>query len=308
MSWKEEYWKSIKSFDTEEKLDLFFYRPLGFLIAKACLNSPITPTALTIVGLLLGLVSGFFFYHNETNQSLAAASILFILAGVFDSSDGQLARMGGKSTKLGLILDGICDNFVFASAYLGSVLTLIPIWGWKIWPVAVFAGFCHSLQSSMLDFYNREYLYFGAGKAKADYWNETIEEAELEKSKARGIEKLLVGSRFSWVWQQNKLTTRNSKMRLAWKNIVNSNRCEEFQAIYRDHNRSFLRLWRLMGANFHTIMIIIFVFLRRFDLYLILVDIILLNICLILLSFAQKRIDQRFVRKLLEKGILIGNC
>jgi hypothetical protein len=307
MSWKEEYWKSIKSFDTEEKLDLFFYRPLGFLIAKCCLNTPITPTALTIVGLLLGLASGFFFYQNESNLSLALASILFVLAGVFDSSDGQLARMGGKSTRLGLILDGICDNFVFASAYLGSILTLVPIWGWKIWPVAVFAGFCHSLQSSMLDFYNREYLYFGCGKTKADYWNETIEEAELEQSKASGIEKFMIGTRYSWVWQQNTLSTRSTKLRLAWKNIVNSHHSEEFQNLYREHNRSFLRLWRLMGANFHTILIICFVFLRRFDLYLIFVDIIFLNLCLILLTFGQKRIDQRFIEKLSEKGILKEN-
>ena len=96
--------------------------------------------------------------------SLSAASLLLIFAGIFDSSDGQLARMGGKSTKLGLVLDGLCDNLVFSSAYIGSTLTVMPIWGYWIWPIALLAGFCHSFQSAMLDYYNREYLYFGCGK------------------------------------------------------------------------------------------------------------------------------------------------
>lgn len=304
MSWKAEYWNSIKSFDTEEKLDLFFYRPFGFLIAKACLGTPISPTALTVVGLSLGLISGFFFYDNQSTQSLIIASVLFVLAGVFDSSDGQLARMGGKSTKLGLILDGICDNFVFGSAYFASVLTVMPIWGWTIWPIAILAGFFHSVQSSMLDFYNREYLYFGAGKTKGDYWNPSIEEAKNERDQANGISRFLLGSRISWIWQQSVLTTRTSSQRNEWKKLANGPKAQEFQKLYCEYNRTILRFWRLMGANFHTILILIFVFYRRFDWYLIFCDIIALNIALVVLRYAQKRIDDSFQARLVQEKLL----
>ncbi len=304
MSWKTEYWNSIKSFDTEEKLDLFFYRPLGFLIAKACLGTPISPTALTVVGLTLGLISGFFFYDNQSTQSLIIASILFVLAGVFDSSDGQLARMGGKSTKLGLILDGICDNFVFGSAYFASILTVMPLWGWSIWPIAILAGFFHSVQSSVLDFYNREYLYFGAGKTKGDYWNPSVEEAKKERDRATGISRFLLGTRISWIWQQTVLTTRTSQQREQWKALVNGPRSQEFQKMYCEHNRTILRFWRLMGANFHTILILIFVFYRRFDWYLIFCDLIALNIALIILRLAQKRVDASFQARLIQEKFL----
>lgn len=296
MSWKEEYWKSIKSFDTEEKLDLYFYRPLGFLIAKVSWKIGASPTQLTIVGLLLGIYSGFFFFRNESDLSLTIASALFVLAGIFDSSDGQLARLGGKSTKLGLVLDGLCDNVVFASAYVGSILALSG-WDWKIWPIAFLAGACHSLQSSMLDFYNREYLFFGQGKTNGDYWNPTIAEADQELAVARGREKFFGNLRYSWIWQQNKLTSRDETLRYQWRAILNGPRGAEFQALYRDHNRLILRFWRLMGANMHTILIIVFVFLRRFDLYLILGDIIGLNLALLVLSLCQARQDAKLESK-----------
>ncbi len=305
MSWKEEYWKSIKSFDTEEKLDLYFYRPVGFVIAKAAWGLGMSPTMLTVIGLALGISSGFFFYRNETDQSLIIASLLLIFAGVFDSSDGQLARMGGKSTKLGLVLDGLCDNLVFASAYIGSILTMIPPWSHAtLWPIAFLAGFCHSFQSAMLDYYNREYLYFGCGKLNGGYWNETLSEARAAKASANSQEeRLFWGLRFSWLWQQNKLSSRDDTSRYLWKDLVNGPRSAEFQELYRNRNRLMLRFWRLMGPNFHTIMILLFVFLRRFDLYLIVADIIALTVVLFVLRFFQSRQDAKLTADLKARGL-----
>lgn len=304
MSWSTEFWSSIKGFDTEEKLDLYFYRPFGFLIAKLAKALKMSPTQLTLIGLALGITSGFYFYQNQSTTSLIVASILLIMAGVFDSSDGQLARMGGRSTKLGLVLDGLCDNLVFASAYSGSILTLMPGWGWIIWPIGLIAGACHSFQSSMLDYYNREYLYFGYAKINGDYWNPTITEARRERASAEGDDKIFWKLRFSWLWQQNKLSNRRDETRFQWKALVTGKESAVFQELYRQHNRFILRAWRLMGPNFHTIMILICVFLRRFDLYLIIVDIITLSIALILLRFLQEHQDRKLVQALKARGLL----
>lgn len=306
MSWREEFVKSIKSFDTEEKLDLYFYRPFGFVIAKGAFALNLTPTMLTVFGMFLGIWSGWFFYDNQSNLSLAIASALFVMAGVFDSSDGQLARMGGKSTKLGLVLDGLCDNIVFASAYISSTLTVQALYGSKIWPIAIFAGFCHSLQSSMLDFYNREYLYFGYAKTKGDYWNPTLEEAQKEKAAADNRnDRIFWGLRFSWVWQQNKLTSRTDQDRYKLRKLIlgEAKTSEEVQRLYRDHNRFILRCWRLMGPNFHTILIIACVFMRRFDWYLIAGDILFLNLALLVLRFFQKKQDNKLITALQSRNL-----
>ena len=300
--WKAEYWKSIKSFDTEEKLDLYLYRPLGFLIAKASLPLGITPTQLTLVGLVLGILCGRFFYHNETNASLTMASLLLFFAGVFDSSDGQLARMGGNSTRFGLVLDGLCDNLVFGSAYAGCILTLQSEWDWKIWPVALLGCFCHSFQSALLDFYNREFLFFGNGLNKHDYWNFTLSEAMKERESADTPgDRFFWKLRLTWIWQQNKLCNRPDHLRFAWKKHSLGPRKHEFQKLYATRNRWILRTWRIMGANFHTAMIITFAFLRRFDLYLILVDIVGLTSCVFILRVFQKRQDRLLQQDLVQR-------
>ena len=306
MSWREEYWRSIKSPDTEEKLDLYFYRPVGFLIAKAAKALRLTPDHLTVTGALLGLASGPLFYHADSTATLALASALLILAGIFDSSDGQLARMGGgKGSKFGLVLDGICDNIVFGAVYIGCTLAIqhTTEWGPWIWPVAVLAGALHSLQSSALDYYNREYLVFGYGKIDGDYWNPSDEEARAEVDAATGVDKLMLKSRLTWIWQQNKLSPRTQEQRQRWRGMLTGSRGEDFKALYREHNLRMLPWWTLMGPNFHTIGILVFVFLRRFDLYLILLDILFLPLALLVLRAAQGRADARFEAALREQGI-----
>lgn len=304
MAWREEYWKSIKSFDTEEKLDLYFYRPVGFLIAKAAFPLRLTPTILTLIGLALGVISGFFFYAPASNQAILVGSALFVLAGIFDSSDGQMARMGGKSTPFGLVLDGLCDNFVFLSVYVGNTLNLVPHYGLGIWPVAIFAGLCHSSQSSLLDFFNRDYLYFGCGKVNGDYWNPTLEEAREGRAHATGSDRLFWELRFSWIWQQNTFSKRPAIRRKRWRELVLGPRSEEFQALYRDHNRLILRFWRIMGANFHTILIIAAAFARRFDLYLIVGDILFITAAVLVLRLAQARQDEKLNAALEARGLL----
>jgi phosphatidylglycerophosphate synthase len=304
MSWREEYWRSIKSPDTEEKLDLYFYRPVGFVIAKAAKWLRLTPDHLTVTGALLGVAAGPFFYFNESTSSLIAAALLLIFAGIFDSSDGQLARMGGgKGSKFGLVLDGICDNIVFGACYVGSTLALHALWGWPVWILAVAAGFFHSLQSSALDYYNREYLVFGYGKIDGDYWNPSNEEARKEAEEAQGLSKLMLKSRLSWIWQQNKLSPRTQAQRQEWRRLLTGPKAEEFKALYREHNRGMLPWWALMGPNFHTIMILLFVFLRRFDLYLLLVDVLFLTLALFLLRGGQRRRDLKLGAALKARGL-----
>ena len=46
--WSDEYRKSLKSMDTEEHIDLAFYRPIGFMWAQIAARLGITPNVITI--------------------------------------------------------------------------------------------------------------------------------------------------------------------------------------------------------------------------------------------------------------------
>ena len=59
------YRDSLKSLDTEEHIDLYFYRPLGFAWAKLAAKLGVTPNVITVASIFLGIGAGVAFYFNN---------------------------------------------------------------------------------------------------------------------------------------------------------------------------------------------------------------------------------------------------
>lgn len=293
-----EFKSSIKSPDTEEKLDLVLYRPIGYLIAKLANLFSMTPTMLSLMGLYFGIMSAYYYLDPANSQTCLLASFFLILSGIFDSADGQLARISNQSSKFGLVIDGICDSLV-----------TIAIYGACAWPYIIDYGFffvvlvglslhLHSCQCAIVDFYHREYLYFGYGKIENDtYWNPAVKDAELDiVNSTSWSEKILGKLRLTWVKKQQFLTTRSQNERTALKKYLFSCEAEEraaFMRSYKEHNLWLLPFWRLVGVNAHTVLIIAFMFFNRFDLYLFAIDIVLLNLIILGVGQMQKRADRK---------------
>ena len=301
----QEFKDSIKSPDTEERLDLAFYRPLGFIIAKIANLIKVTPSMLSLAGLFSGLwAAHLYFHHHGEFQYFLAASALFLLSGIFDSADGQLARISENSSKLGLILDGICDSLVTISIYIAGAAPLIEVYGGWFALFAFIGALFHSNQCAILDFYHREYAYFGYGKTEEDdYWNPSKIEAQkaIINSKSR-TEKIMNTIRGSWIKQQQMLTTRTDEQRFKLKEIINDpnhDLYEKLQKEYRLLNKKMLSVWRLIGTNAHTMMLIGAFYFHRFDLYLLIFDFFLFNFVIFIAGYFQKKQDEKLF-KILE--------
>ncbi len=50
-SLKDDYRRSLKSMDTEEGIDLAFYRPIGYMWARLAAHSGVSPNAITIAAI-----------------------------------------------------------------------------------------------------------------------------------------------------------------------------------------------------------------------------------------------------------------
>ncbi|HEU4589206.1 MAG TPA: CDP-alcohol phosphatidyltransferase family protein [Gemmatimonadales bacterium] len=147
----------------EEWIDLHFFRPLGYGIARRLVPSRVTPDQVTLASLLIGLAAGHLLYYESATLNLLGV-VLFVVSDIFDSADGQLARMRGTSTRFGRILDGVSDNLRFVNLYLHLVFRLVGAgWGWEALGLAALAGLSHSFQSAAVDFIRQAYLYLGAG-------------------------------------------------------------------------------------------------------------------------------------------------
>jgi hypothetical protein len=113
----------------------------------------------------VGVVAGHLFLYADRGLNIAGLA-LFIVSDILDSSDGQLARMRGNSTRMGRMLDGISDNVRFMNLYAHlAARLLLAHWGWAGLVLTAAAGLSHSFQSAATDYIRQAYLRFAGGGA-----------------------------------------------------------------------------------------------------------------------------------------------
>lgn len=192
---------TLKSNDTEEWLDTVWTRPIGYQWAKLFERLNVHPNTVTVWSMIIGCSAGYFFghgsYRTEGTYGLVMniiAVLLLAWANFYDSADGQLARMTGKKTQLGRILDGAAGDAWFTFIYsalavrfaiyhewefdlLGidhtdETLTTKIIIGLAYWGVCWIAGVgCHGRQCGLSDYYRNIHLFFIKGKAGSELDN-----------------------------------------------------------------------------------------------------------------------------------------
>ena len=98
-----------KSRDVEGPFELYVTRTPGYLWAVLFRKLGVHPVAVTLMGIVIGAASGWFFYSTDVRTNLIGMFLL-IWANWYDCADGQLARMTGKRTLIGRILDGFAGD------------------------------------------------------------------------------------------------------------------------------------------------------------------------------------------------------
>ena len=175
---------SFKSMDTEEFLDIHFNRPIGYVWALFFNRFGVHPNVVTILSILLGVAAGVMFYFPDMKHTITGI-VLLMWANHYDSCDGQLARMKGKKTRWGRMLDGFAGDLWFISIYAAICLRLtfqpLPfgigaehgaVWGIGIWVLALLSGtLCHSRQCALADYYRNIHLFFLKGESGSELDN-----------------------------------------------------------------------------------------------------------------------------------------
>lgn len=168
---------TYKSVDTEEWLDIHFNRPVGYAWALLFRQLGVHPNVVTLMSIVLGMAAGVLMYFPHMSHTLAAI-VLLMWANHYDSADGQLARLTGKKTLWGRMLDGFAGDLWFFAIYAALCLRLTPqslpfaqghTWGVWIWLLAAYAGLvCHAEQCRLSDYYRNVHLFFLKGEAGSE--------------------------------------------------------------------------------------------------------------------------------------------
>ncbi len=127
------------------------------------------PNAVSLAGMGCGVLAGVA-YHGYANKWRVVAGFALMLAWhVLDGADGQLARLTGRQSPMGKVLDGICDYVTFTVVYAGLASALQSRLGAWAWVLAVAAGLCHAVQAAAYEAQRQEYNFWGLGRASASF-------------------------------------------------------------------------------------------------------------------------------------------
>jgi hypothetical protein len=202
--------ESLKSNETEEWLDIWFTRPIGLALALACGRLGITPNAITIAGILIGMTGGCMFYYSDLLHNICGV-VLLMLANFCDSADGQLARLTDQKTILGRLLDGFASDAWFFCIYWAIVFRLWDEWGVWGFVLCAVAGFlCHSTQCALADYYRNIHLWFLKGDSGSELDSYAKEQQVYDELKGQGLSFPLIYHFFykGYCKKQERLTPR----------------------------------------------------------------------------------------------------
>ncbi|WP_462247424.1 CDP-alcohol phosphatidyltransferase family protein [Ekhidna sp.] len=289
----DEVLSTIKLIDIEERYDLYFSRFFGLYFAKIAKWLKLTPTNVSIISLIIGVAGGWLFYYQNILWVVALAGFMITWAGVLDSSDGQLARMTGQSSEIGRQIDGLIDNLVFISCYIGGTIYLIPEYGYWVLILMAATGIAHSYKAGLYEFYKSEYLYL-VGKSDAGLIPLTRD--EIKPTGEKLFHKIIHYINLDYTGKQIKSTTRTADQRQKMRELSRE-MPEKFDPLYSKLNMRTLFWWAwLGGSNTHRNAMVISALFGRFEIYLI--ASLIWTIGYIPLNLLQKKFDEKLLKEL----------
>ena len=287
---------SLKMREIEERYDIYFSRFLGLFIAKAARRINLTPTQVTMMSMLSGMIGGGLLLFQNNVLVIVVASLFITIAGLLDSADGQLARLTGQATEFGRILDGTVDSVVFVSCYIGATSFFVFGENGNVLyvPLAMAAGYLHMMKSAIYDFYkNQMLLYYGNFEENRA---ESVVRLTQQMKSRRGIVKLIYFFYLGFVKMQQWGSSRSQlepKFLALFEIEQNRNK---FGDIYRKLQLPMLHAWAWVGGlNVHRWGIIIFSLFGRFDIFLWIG--LASSVGIIIMYFLQLEADKKIIAK-----------
>ncbi len=291
--------------DTEETFDLIFYRPIGYRWALLARRLGITPNAITIASIFLGVGAGVAFYFDNLWINLLGVFLL-VWADSFDSADGQLARMTKQYSRIGRILDGVSGDIWFAAIYVAICLRenvtsdFFSAHHWVIWVMAVVTGLCHATQAAMADYYRQFHLYFVKGEdgseleSASNLWKKFH---ELSWKKNFGS-KLTLAFYTNYTVGQEKRTPWMQKLRVALKEKYGNVIPQSFRDAFREKSKPLMKYTNILSFNTRSFALFAAILIFRMPWLYFAFELTVLNIVLIYMVVRHERICKGFVKQL----------
>lgn len=281
--------KTLKSSETEDWLDYRLIRPLSYLWACLFARLGIHPNTVTILSMIIGAGSCIFYahgsYYYEGTYGLIMniiAVLLLIWADIYDCTDGQLARMTGKKSQIGRILDGMAGFVWFVPIYLALVYRFYNHHGIEfnllgieeteqnviiatgiVFLLSLISGFVGmGGQQRLADYYIQIHLFFLKGEKGSELDNSAKQEEIYDNTPWKGnlIWKTFLKSYVTYTKKQEKQTPEFQKLmeRIREKYGSEANMPKEIRKEFHKNSKAIMGYNAMLTFNFRAGMFFIF--------------------------------------------------
>ena len=281
--------KTLKSSETEDWLDYRLIRPLSYLWACLFARLGIHPNTVTILSMIIGAGSCIFYahgsYYYEGTYGLIMniiAVLLLIWADIYDCTDGQLARMTGKKSQIGRILDGMAGFVWFVPIYLALVYRFYNHHGIEfnllgieeteqnviiatgiVFLLSLISGFVGmGGQQRLADYYIQIHLFFLKGEKGSELDNSAKQEEIYDNTPWKGnlIWKTFLKSYVTYTKKQEKQTPEFQKLmeRIREKYGSEANMPKEIREEFHKDSKAIMGYNAMLTFNFRAGMFFIF--------------------------------------------------
>lgn len=290
--------------DTEETIDLMFYRPIGFAWAVLCAKVGITPNVITIASIFIGIAAGVLFYFDALWINIIGM-LLLIWANSFDSADGQLARMTQQYSRLGRILDGVSGDFWFVAIYfaicfrVNATSDFFSPMPWLIWAIAVVAGISHAKQAAAADYYRQFHLFFLKGEEGSEL--DSVDQLDKAYSEVpwqgNFWKKTTMFFYRNYTANQEVLTPRMQELRSELRNRFGKAIPQEFRDDFRAKSKPLMKYTNWLSFNLRTIALFCSLFAQMPWIYFAF-ELVVLNAMLVYMIVRHEKMCKAFIKDL----------
>lgn len=288
-----------RSSDIEDPSKKHIIAPLITWVVPYLVALRLSPNMVSVLGMLSGVYAAYLLHFHTLSPFYSVAALLMLLVWhVMDGADGRVARITGKQSELGKIIDGICDYIVFFSLYISVTLVLQESYGPTIWYLAVIAGLAHALQAGAYELQRQEFEFWGVGKKSAEL--PSLEDAREKIAELSGFKKLAAQVDIFYTRMQHRVTGLEHDHRNAFYAYLEESpdKVDDFRAAYRAECAPQVLKWAVMCPHYRSALMVFSCLIGRPELYFVTEAVVLVIIQIVLVR-GQREFNRALVQRLI---------
>ncbi|MGZ8998725.1 MAG: CDP-alcohol phosphatidyltransferase family protein [Allosphingosinicella sp.] len=231
--------------ELEDPLNHFLYHPLAATLARLLQPTGISPNAVSVLGMLSIWAAAACYFLLPWPQAVLFGLSFHMLWHVIDGADGDLARLTGKSSPTGELVDGFCDYAGHAPLYFALAAMADDQIGLWAWPLGVLAAASHGVQANHSETQRRSYLWWAYGVP----WLKTHSDREAS---TRGFARISAWAERFYLWTSRTMNPNLSVVDRAMAKVGPDPRARR---LVRTSSRYTLKFQKALGSNPRTLLV-----------------------------------------------------